>query len=701
MNDPYNKQPLQSVMAHHARGLYEAGRYSEALQLAEKYLVKDKNDLSLLDIKALCALALGDVDLAERSWIEVIQLEPRSSLAYFYLGNLYQDLKRWKESEVFYLKSLAVAPDSAQTLHFYGGLLFKLGRQEEAETSFRKALVLQPRNVEVYNNLGVVLMAQKRFRESEECYRYALSIEPRYAAAYDNLAKLYAGMNQYQQALECCQKSLLLRPNAPTTLVHLGYLNEKQEKIIEAEHCYQQALAIDGLFLEAYLNLGGLYARSQQSDKAVKVYEQALAINPGFVEGHILLARLSGEIKQLEKAIRHYKTTIELCPTHVEAHYSLANIYREENRLEEAKFHYLKALEKQPDNFQIRNNLGLLYASLDQLDEAESALRQALLGALNPPEILVNLSHLLLAQGRFEEGWKLYEYRYDPRMENPYALAPGVPFPQWKGESLQGRSLLICHEMGFGDVIQFSRYVDILKKQGARHITFVCKKSIKSLLETLKGVDNVLSLDEVNSLTPCDYWTFLLSVPLYLKTDLQTIPSAVGYLSVPKDRKHKWRDQLPKQGLKVGVVWKGSLRPHDDRPLSHLSELRPLWTVPGITFISLQKGEGEEEALHSTIDQPLLPLGSEIDDFSDTASLVDELDLLISIDTSVAHLAGAMGKKVWMLTSFTPDWRWMLKRDDSPWYPTMRMFRQKKIGDWSSVIKCVTDELKLFAMNFS
>jgi hypothetical protein len=304
-----------------------------------------------------------------------------------------------------------------------------------------------------------------------------------------------------------------------------------------------------------------------------------------------------------------------------------------------------------------------------------------------------NLSYLLLRQGRFEEGWYCLEAR------NWYAaLTAQLDCPRWQGESVAGKSILISFEAGHGDVIQFCRYADVLKAQGAASITMICHPPLKALLEGMKSVNAVIAFDEQIPSSGWDFWTPLLSIPYYCKTRLDTIPANIPYLQAPRKLIEKWAALLPKNGLRVGLVWKGSTQFENDadRSLPSLAVLAPLGSVANVSFISLQKGAGEDEAIQPPSGLNLIHIGSQLTDFADTAAVVMNLDLIICVDTAIAHLAGALGKPCWvLLPEYKTDWRWMKDRTDSPWYPgTMRLFRQPAMGDWSSVVAEVVAALE-------
>ncbi len=361
---------------------------------------------------------------------------------------------------------------------------------------------------------------------------------------------------------------------------------------------------------------------------------------------------------------------------------------------------YLEALgalriagDLQPPDAEVHTNIASICNNMGQFVEAMTSCRRALGIRRDFHPAIWNSAIALLGQGRYSEGWPCYEIR-SVLKENRIVIVPQLPFPGWRGEPLQGKSLLLWPEQGAGDYVQFIRYAQLLKARGLARLTIRCPAPLRDLLATAVGVDEVIT--DAGPVPPHDYWSFPLSLPLRLGTTLESIPATLPYLRAPPDRREHWRTRLPVGGLKIGLVWSGNPGHRNDanRSLPGLDTLRPLWSVPGISFVSLQKGAAEEEAATSSL--PIVHLGSDIRDFADTAAIVDQLDLVICVDTAVAHVAGALGKPCWvLLPAIGCDWRWLRDRSDSPWYPgAMRLFRQKERGDWSSVIDEVAAALR-------
>lgn len=418
---------------------------------------------------------------------------------------------------------------------------------------------------------------------------------------------------------------------------------------------------------------------------------------PDFAEAHARLGLLLDQEGMPAEAERYYRQSLALNPDQGEIHLNLGVLLTKRKRFEDAEACYRRALELIPDSAVAWTNLGVLQACLKQEKEAELSYRMAL--AIDPDHRLAyfNLSYLLLRQGRFEEGWRCFE------MRDWYGqLGKNVPCPRWQGESLQGRSVLISFDAGHGDMIQFCRYAKVLKTLGAVRITLVCHPALKTLFTTLDDVDTVLAFDEPLPPAEWDFWTPPLSIPFYCRTRLDSIPAGIPYLRADRELAERWSSVLSAEctpsDLRVGLAWKGNPRFENDseRSIPDLKTLASLGTVAGVRFFSLQKGAGEDEAANPPVGLPIVNLGPRIADFADSAAIVANLDLIISVDTAIAHLAGAMARECWiLLPDYMTDWRWLTGRTDSPWYPgVMRLFRQPRMGEWATVIAEVREELR-------
>lgn len=445
----------------------------------------------------------------------------------------------------------------------------------------------------------------------------------------------------------------------------------------------------------AWSVLGSILKAGRRYDEAEFACRQALELSPERAEILQDLALVLAETGRSAEAEALYRRALELEPDFAEAHNNLGALLKQAGRLAEAEAAYRRALELDGDCAQAHNNLGVLYKESDRLADAEAAYRRAIDLKPDYADARWNLGLVLLTQGRYREAWPCYEARHHAQRSEAVSVKPALSCPQWQGESIAGKSLIVWTEQGHGDFVQFARYVPLLRQRGASGVTLACAAPLKPLLETVAGVDAVVTRCE--GVADHDYWVFPMSLPLFFDSALDTLPATLPYLHSLPEREARWRERLGPAALRVGLVWQGNPGHANDanRSLASLSLLAPLWDVPNVRFFSLQKGSGEEEATGAPARQPIDALGADIVDFADTAAIVAQLDLVICVDTAVAHIAGALGKPCWVLLPHSGcDWRWLRTRADSPWYPgVMRLFRQARPGRWDEAIADVAAAL--------
>ena len=435
----------------------------------------------------------------------------------------------------------------------------------------------------------------------------------------------------------------------------------------------------------ALYRVGEQQLQDAQWEQAAQSFRQALALDAQFAEAHANLGYVLDQVGEHAPAESCYRRALELAPDNATLHLNLGAMLALQKRHAEAQDCYAAALALEPQSSACWSNLGALNLNLKREDTAEACLRHAI--ALDPANhrASFNLAYLQLRRGNFEEGWALFEAR-----DWYVAMQRQLVFPRWQGQSLVGCSLLVTYEAGHGDVIQFCRYVALLKERGTAHITLLCHPALTGLMRSLAGPDAVCGFDLALSPAHFDYWMPLMSAPHYLETRADRIPATLPYLHAEPALCLLWANRLPATDkLRVGLAWKGNPQFENDsaRSLPHLQSLAPLWRVPGVDFVSLQKGAGENEVADCQA-QPLTDLGSRMQDFADAAAIVAQLDLVISVDTAIAHLAGALGKPCWLLLPwYMTDWRWGAEGSTSIWYPgVIRLFRQGPDGDWGAVI---------------
>ena len=516
------------------------------------------------------------------------------------------------------------------------------------------------------------------------------------AAQLFKLATAHYRAGRPEAAEAACQQVLGENPAHIGALCMLAILRYQAGRTNAAFEAVLQAVAqrADSLTL---CTLGIIARGCHKLPQAESAYREAIKRAPNSAEIHNELALLYSDTGRTDEAESAFLSALKIRRDYAEAHNNLGVLFKKTGRRDDALAAYRRALELKPNYAEAHNNIGVILKEDGQLDEAAQAYRQAL--ALKPDyaDARWNLAMALLTAGRYREGWPCYEARHHPNRTEAVSEKPKLSCPQWTGQPLNGRSIIVWTEQGFGDQIQFARYLPLIKQRGTSRLTVACPPALKSLLETADGVDEVITQAPEPS-APHDYWVFPMSLPAVFGSELETLPASQPYLRALPERVSAWQSRLPEQNLKVGLVWKGNPGHDNDahRSFRHLAQLEPLWSVPGVTFVSLQKGCGEADAAGIAASQPIVRLGNELENFGDTAALVSALDLLITVDTAVAHVAGALGKPCWVLLPHIEcDWRWMRERKDSPWYPNnMRLFRQTPAARWDDVVETVAHALE-------
>jgi tetratricopeptide (TPR) repeat protein len=545
-------------------------------------------------------------------------------------------------------------PEQAGVWHLLGLLTYQLGQLEEARQFFSRALAIHPGNAECHSNLGVVLLASGDATASADACRRALALEPNFVEALANLGNALAHLGQFDDAIDAYRRALALRPAFPEALNNLGNALKARGHAPDANSAYRQAIALHPQYADAHFNLGTVLLDAGDLAGAIEAFERALKLRPDYREALLYLATAFDRDGRYHDQIETYRRAIALRPDDAEALTFLGKALRETRRIDEAMPQLRRAIELQPDN-------------------ADAHL---------------NLAYALLAGGQWPEGWREYEWR-----QRLVAAQPRSDIPVWRGEDLGGRRILIRAEQGFGDVIQFSRYLPLVAARGGR-VVFECYPELQRLLPQLLGIEQFLTKPE--QAVDVDLQIPLLSLPMVFGTTPDTVPRDVPYLRSDPELTGAWQARFDRtdRRFKVGIVWAGSRTHRMDRERSiPPRELAVLADIPDVRWVSVQK----RDATTSGNERPPLELTDwtdQLHDFADTAALLANLDLLITIDSAPAHLAGAMGKPVWVLLSTASDFRWMLGRDDSPWYPSMRLLRQSHRGDWAELLSRAAWQLK-------
>lgn len=435
------------------------------------------------------------------------------------------------------------------------------------------------------------------------------------------------------------------------------------------------------------------------ASQAESCFRKACELKPEFGEAHLNLGLLLEQRGQPDEAEKSYWLALQYGASHPEVYVNLGGLALAREQFDKARDIFTHGLHAHPESASLWSNIGVLYACEKKEAQAESCYRTALRQEPGHRSARFNLAYVLLRQGRYEEGFASLEAR-DWYVGISNVLSREMGIPRWQGEDVGGCSILVTCEAGHGDMIQFCRYVTTLKAAGAEHVAVLCHPALRHLFASLQDADEILALGQNLDGRHWDFWCPAMSLPHFCRTTLDSIPAAIPYLSAAAQDSARWLARLPADGPRIGLVWRGNPNFENDRhrSLPHLSTLLPLWSVGQARFISLQKGAGENEVAGLPESCPLCAVGAELEDFADTAAVLANLDLLISVDTGVAHLAGAMGIPCWvLLPDYKTDWRWLQDREDSPWYPQgMRLFRQAETDAWDDVIARVLVGLKDF-----
>ena len=602
---------------------------------------------------------------------------------------------RLQEAEQAYREVLSAEPAHPDALHFLGVVAHQVGRNDVAADYIGQAIAKAPRRPDFHNNLGLVLNQLGRPDEAEAALTTALRLNPKYADALNNLGIALAAQGRHEEAVATYRKALKLQANYPDACNNLGLAYKALGKLTEAEARFRAAIAFKPDFAEAHGNLGIVLAAQGRSADAEASYRAAIGLRPNHREALNNLGVLLSDLGRWTEAEAPLREAVRLAPDAPDAYRNLGAVLTHLRRAAEAEPVLRLAVRLAPDSPEAHFNLGAALHDLRRLGEADGAYREALRLRPDFADAHNNRAYSLLLAGRYAEGWREYEWRW--RTRHMSGGARGFAAPQWSGEPLDGKTLLIHAEQGLGDTLQFCRYAGLIS--GAGRIILEAQPPLERLLRSLSGAVEVVAR---GAPTPAfDVHCPLMSLPLALGATLNAIPASVPYLRAEPIDVDRWRQRMaPLATPRVGLVWAGNshlghpeFAAVDARRSVTLAAMAPLAAVRGVTFVSLQKGAPAAQGVAPPAGMILSDHTADLEDFADTAALIESLDLVISVDTSVAHLAGAMGKPVWVLNRYDTCWRWLLNRSDSPWYPTVRLFRQPAPGDWDSVMRAVATAL--------
>ncbi len=715
---------------------HRAGDLDRAGNLYRQILARHPHHADALHLLGLVSSEAGDQDAAIASITKAIQIRGEVPVYYSNLGLALMRRGRLDEAILTLHRALAFSPRDAGICAMLGRALHARGRSEAAAVALRQAITWKPEFAEAHNDLGNILMALDRpgeaikaygeaigldedFAEAHNnlanalhssgetglavvSYRRAVSLDPSYMEAWLNLANALQKTGHLSEAVSAYRGALRLDPCSSTAAFELGNALHSIGSWEEAADCYRQALVSQPGESRIWYNLGITRTMQNRLEEAVDAFREALRIQPRYVEALNNLGNVHLAQGRVADAAAHYRGALAADPDYLDARYNLGIVLQKQERLEEALSCYSEVLTRKPAYPEAHNNYGNTALALGRPLEARASYREAV--KWQHPEAHWNLGLVQLLLGEYEEGWKGYEWRF----RQPGSTPRKFEAPLWKGEPLTGPAgeplpILLYAEQGLGDTLQFVRYAPLVTGLGGRVIV-ECQPALAPLLGGCAGIE-VFARDE-SPLPEFAYRAPLLSVPGVLGTTISTIPAVVPYIETPAAKREEWKQKIAayvtahrgeeeRPGRKIGLAWAGNpMHKNDGNRSLSLRRMAAMAKIPRALFFALQKGPQAVETLDPPPGMRIVSLEKELAGFTDTAAAILNLDLIVSVDTSVAHLAGAVSAPVWTLLPFMPDWRWMLDRADSPWYPSMRLFRQPKAGDWESVIDEVVRALE-------
>jgi tetratricopeptide (TPR) repeat protein len=708
--------------------LHREQQPERAMAIYEQVLRRMPNHAGALHHVGLIAFAAGNYNIAAGFIRGALALIP-SSAAHGDLGNAYKELGRLDDALACYGEALALDAGNPDLHYNRATALQALGRFEEALAGYDAALALNPNDPEARNNRGVALKELGRYEEALDSFELALAMVPGYADAHNNRGNVFIELKRFDEALACYDTVVAL--GAASGETHFNRARVLQTRDEDAAlAAYDQAIALDPSLAKAYNNRALILRRQKRYEEALRDCEMSIALSPDYQEAHIGAGNVLRDLKRhdaalacYDEALRHgerdaglvdlrgmtlrelrrydealeaHEEALQSDPNLANALQNRGNVLRDLGRFDEALACFDQALQMEPGSAQAWVNQGAILAAMGDYEGALAKYDRAV--ALDP-ELAVaywNRSLLHLEHGNFKDGWADHEWRW----ETPHFLnSPDIrPFdaPLWLGrEDIAGKSILLYSEQGFGDVLQCARYAPLLAQRGAT-VILETHRPLAGLLARLEGVSQVIPRGEPVPVT--DWRCPMMSLPLAFGTELSTIPAPIRYLRADPAQVEAWREILgPASKPRVGLVWSGNPTHGNDNNRSLAFEQMKALLSDRFEFFTLQRDVRPADQAALDADGRVRGFGHQLKDFSDTAALCELMDVVVTVDTSVAHLAGALGRPTWILLPAVADWRWLRERRDSPWYPSARLFRQPTAGRWDLALGQVHADLARFA----
>jgi Flp pilus assembly protein TadD len=702
------------VQANLGAALFLRGKMEEAAYHIRQAAALDPEDAEAQNNLGVVLQAGGRAGEAEAAFLRALELRPDYPEALRNLGSTLQAVGRHSEAMERLRSALALDPNSADVSLALGKACLATGDLDAAEGAFERALRIAPASAQALQGMAELQASRLRAGSASECvrmgmeslergdagsaeaaFRQALAVSPEHAGALKGLADVHLRTQRPDQARRVLEHLLEISGESADLVtdhaIALRQLGERQESAARL----RRAIEIDPGHARAIAGLACLLAELDESDESVPLCRRGLALRPN--DPHLLHALGVGLARQKddEAAAEAFQAALRIDPRLPGARSNLGALWHRRGNVMRAARDLRRALRIDPNNADALNNLAACYLSRRRYEAGEEMLRQAIALAPHATGARANLATCLLAQGKYEEGWSEYEHR----IKTSECWIFETKAPRWRGEPNPAGTLMVCCEQGYGDNVQFVRYLAMAKSRWMGEVVFTAYPVQIPLFEASELPIRIVpwSPHADGPHPDFDAVISLMSLPGLFRTNSETIPSRVPYLRAPGERLSAWSERIDaSSALKIGLVWAGTPSPMVRQRACDLYQLAPLAGIPGTRFYSLQLGESAKQLQDPPEGLGIVDLGKHIVDFADTAAAMQHLDLVISIDSAPAHLAGALGRPVWTLLPFYADWRWLIDREDSPWYPTMRLFRQPRPNAWEPVWNRVAEELRRF-----
>jgi tetratricopeptide (TPR) repeat protein len=655
-------KPLQTKFKT-AFGLHQQGRLSEAAKIYEEILGADRRHFAALHCLGAIHFQTGNLEKSVALISDAVRINPNIAATDVYRGAALNQLNRHSEALAACDESLRLKPDFPEAHYNRGNALHGLGRLAEALGSYDRAIALRNNFAEAWSNRANALQGLKRFDQALASADRAIALKPEYAPAWYNRGNALYDLGRLDEALGSYNRAVECKPNYAQAWYNRGKTLHDLKRLDQALASYDKAVVLKPDYVQAWCNRGNVLNDAERFEDAIASYDKALALKSDYAEAWSNRGTALQYLYRLDEALACHDKAIALYPDYAEAHCNRGSVLNCFKRLPEALHSFDRAIALKPGFARAHFNKAITELGL----------------------------------GDMPAGWRDFEWRLKIAEMSGTRVFPR-PRLNTRDEA-RGRTVLVHFEHGFGDTIQFCRYLPLLHQAGAK-ILFHVQGKLKRMMGTLGVPMEFVDLDDPSRVY--DYHVPLMSLPLVFGTRVDTVPAPSAYLSAEEGLVAKWGERLGGDGFRIGICWQGNTS-HllGDRRCFPVNSFAPVAALPGVRLISLQKDGGSDPLQAGFKIESFDDLDAGPDAFIDTAAVMKVMDLVITNDTSISHLAGALGVPTWIALQFVPDWRWMLDRADSPWYPSLRLFRQNTDGDWQAVFEEMTQALQTRLANAS